>query len=380
MIDFAAFRHRPAARLRAWLDLWIFHSYDPAPHHLGLFRIIYAGFSLVMLFGYRFDWLSDLPSGFFAPRPGIGQLFSDFPSAPVMQALSGLMIVLNVLLLVGWRTRWVSIAFSAVLIVLFALLFSLGNIYHLILWASTPLVMSFSGWGNSLSLDARRAGREGPVNGWALTLMAFVVGFSFFTAGYAKLSGGWLISESAVWQHFMNVYYGVGEGRDKLLAPFFAGFQLPWFWDLSDWYVVWWQLLFVFAALHPTTMRLFCWMGIVFHVMVLLILNISFSIHVIVFLAFTNWARIERVYARAFAAVIHGIRRLVEGLRWWMIAAFLGVYLTAFFLQTDYYLVDGPTGFELLVFAFATVWYLGVVPLAALLERNRLAGAAADAA
>lgn len=358
-------------RLLAWLDVWIFRSYDPAPHHLGLMRIIYAAFSLVMLSGYRFDWLAGLPTGFFAPPPGVARLFGDFPSEPTLWALSLLMILLNVLLLVGWRTSWVGAAFSCVVITLFSLVFSLGNIYHLILWAATPFVMSFSGWGNALSLDARRAGREGPVHSWAVTLMAFLVGFSFFTAGFAKLYGGWLIPESAVWQHFMNVFYGVGAGRDQLLAPLFAGFDLPWFWDLGDWYVVWWQLLFVFAALHPTTMRLFCLSGVVFHVMVLLILNISFAIHVIVFLLFTNWRRIERAFPAAHDAVISGVAWIVERLRWWMIGIFTVVYTAGYAMQADYYLVDGPTLFELAVFLFAVVWYIFVVPLASLRDRGR---------
>jgi hypothetical protein len=114
--------------------------------------------------------------------------------------------------------------------------------------------------------------------------------------------------------------------------------------------------------------------------MVLVILNISFSIHVVVFLAFTNWARIERVYPRAFGAVVDGIRWLIARLRWRMLVAFTGLYLAAFFHQADYYLVDGPTGFELFVFAFAVVWYMLVVPLAALIERRRPVPASADAA
>ncbi|MGB1110833.1 MAG: hypothetical protein ACPG4N_10785 [Gammaproteobacteria bacterium] len=355
-------------RLGTRVNAWMFRAYNPAPHHLALFRMVYASFSLVLLFGYRFDWLADFPDGFFYPPPGIARLFDGFPSAGLIWLLNGLAIGCNIALLVGWRTKLASIGMALCLYLLYSLLFSLGNIYHMVLWSTTPLVMAFSGWGNSLSLDAKRAGREGPIQRWPIALMALLVGFSFFTAGYAKLYGGWLMPESAVWQHFMRVFHAIG--RDGLLAQYFAGFQFRPFWDLADWYVVLFQSLFVVAALHPRSMRIFCSLALLFHIMVLLVLTISFSIHVVVFLLFIDWRALEATVPRVIARLRAFINAAVRRIQPWMLLPVWAIYMWAFAAQDSYYLVDGPTWFELFVFASAALGYASV-PLLRLARRLR---------
>jgi uncharacterized membrane protein YphA (DoxX/SURF4 family) len=346
-----------AKRWRIRFDAWIFRSYNLQPRQLGLCRILYALFNLIFLFDFHFDWLGDLPSGFFAPPPGLAEIIGGFPSVVGLRVAAGVLMVLNILLLLGWRSRLVSVAYSLLLMSLFSLVFSLGNIYHIVLWMVTPLLMGLAGWGNSLSLDAVRAGRDMRVATWPVTLLALLTGFAFFTAGFAKLTGGWLNPEgSATWQHFIRVYFAVG--RDRLLAPAFVHIQSPAFWELADWFTVWWELGFLLAVLRAWSMRLFCWLGVFFHVAVLLILNISFSVHLVVFLVFIDWERLERLFPRLFAFVYSGTERVLSRIPWWVVVACTIGYLFAYFQVRDYSRVDMPRAFEFVVFAAAVAYCL----------------------
>lgn len=355
--------------MKKWLQHWIFNSYKPLPEHLGLYRIIYATFNLVFLFGFNFLWLSELPDAFFAPPPGVAQIWNGFPSPALLYILNSIVVLSNFALLIGYRTFWTSIIHSLSLLFCFSLVFSLGNIYHIILWLILPLVMAFSNWGTRFSWDELRetvkpclTGRQAQnvkfktakvIRAWPIMLMSLLMGFAFFTAGFAKILGGWLGTEgSAVWQYFVQVHYSVG--RNAYLSEWVTQINSPIFWESLDWVVVLFEFGFLLAVFRASLFRVFCVLGVFFHLGILLILDISFAIHLVVFLLFIPWQEI-RLFQPSNLSRMDGFFRRIYSTPSWKTAfvAFILIYLTAFYANPFPNKVDGPWLIEWLVFAIA---------------------------
>ena len=177
-----------SAKVNDWYENWMFNSFKPSAQQLGFVRIVYAIFNLLFLARMDISWISQYPDVFFHPPHGLFELFSGFPPKYALKAWVPLLGLLNLLLLFGWQTRWVSILNSIVMIMGFGFVFSFGNIYHINLWMLFPLVMSFTNWGAALSYDSKRKTESIKVETWPITLMALLVGFAFFTSGITKIS------------------------------------------------------------------------------------------------------------------------------------------------------------------------------------------------
>lgn len=327
------------------LDKWLFDSFQLNPEQLALVRIAYAAFNLLFLFGFNFHWVASLPPEFYAPPAGLPRLLFELRHEQLLNLVQCLLVLFNCLLLFGRWSRTASVGVGLCLMWLFGSVFTLGNIYHVILWIIFPLLMSMSGWGNAISMD----GPIHPRRSWPILLMAVFIGFAFFTAGQAKLFGGWLGTEtSATWQYFFKTYFHVG--RDKYLAERLLSVDNRFLWEFLDWAVVLFELGFLPAVLGPALFRFWCYLAVLFHIGVLLALGISFSIHLPIFLLFIDW-RTDGLSNR----VIEGIVRTTSAMRradaWWLIG--FGLYCLLLFLFPINFSVDGAFWFECLLFAFA---------------------------
>ncbi len=342
-----------------FFDQWIFQSYAISKEHLGFYRILYALFNLVFLFGFNFNWLSHLPHDFYAPPLGIAALWNGFPDTFILYGLNTVIVLSNFALLIGYRTFWSSILHSCVLLFAFSLVFSLGNIYHIILWIILPFVMAFSNWGASYSWDARQPKKQSKTYSWPIVIMSLFTGFAFFTAGFAKLLGGWLTVEgSAVWQYFINVRYSVG--RDDYLSNYVLQIESFYLWEMLDWLVVWFETLFLFAVFRVSAFRFFCILGVFFHLGVLLILNISFSIHLIVFLLFIPWSKVLPIDILKLNDFSSLIEKSFNKQYWFFIfVLIIIIYLALYFYNPFPYMVDGPRYIDWITFGIA-LFGLGV--------------------
>jgi uncharacterized membrane protein YphA (DoxX/SURF4 family) len=280
-------------------DRWIFDSFDVTPTGLGLYRIVYAAFVLFVLTpGHspllRFDGIVQLPDAFFHPPPGPMMVFSDFPPLWVAQTTSGLLTLSLVALLIGYRTRAASIATGVLMLIGYGFAFSVGKVNHVMLFVLVPLVMAASNWGAAYSWDRwRRPEAPRRVHAWPLTLLALLLGFAMFTAGFSKLLGGWLDPTSLATQgHFLKQFFV--SGRQDLLAPIFLAVDSGLFWKALDTATVLFEMGFLVAAFHPVATRLFAACAVLFHFSTMMILNISFAIHLPVYAAFVNWAGIAQ--------------------------------------------------------------------------------------
>lgn len=277
-------------------DRWIFTSFPVTPEGLGLYRIAFAAFALFIATpGHSplvdFTAAASLPAAFFRPPPGPMMLFTDFPPPFVIHAIGLLLTVSLVALLLGYRTRLASVATSVLLLIGYGFAFSAGKINHVMLFTLLPLVMAASNWGAAYSLDAQRGATARTVHAWPLTMMALLVGFAMFTAGFSKLLGGWLDPTTQATQHHFVKHFFV-RGRQDLLAPLFASVDHPFFWEALDVATVLFEVGFLAAAFYPVATRLFAACAVLFHFSTMMMLNISFLVHLPVYAAFIDWSRI----------------------------------------------------------------------------------------
>jgi hypothetical protein len=156
-----------------------------------------------------------------------------------------------------------------------------------------PIIMAASGWGAAYSVDRlQRRTSKNVLRAWPLSFLALLLGFEMFTAGFPKLITGWLnLSTHAAQGHFVLNYLS---GRHDFLAPLFLHFQNPVFWELVDEMTVLLELGFIAAILSRQSLRLFCAASVLFHLSILLIMNIDFTPNVIAYAAFVDWAAVLR--------------------------------------------------------------------------------------
>lgn len=264
---------------------------------MSVFRVL---FSLhVLLFGIIPDvsFVADLPHSFFTPPLGLASLLPGFPSTPLCMLLHAATVVVAVAMLVGYRTRLSSLAFSLLCLFSYAIAYSLGKINHNTMYLLLPLVFAFTDWGERYSVDAaRRRASAHPSSetlnsvrsSAALFCYSFAIGWMFFTAGIQKAVAGWCdVSSQATLGWFIQ--YQAGEQASQLLSPWLATIRSAVFWELADWFTVGFEVLFCCAAFRRQWMLLAFCCAIMFHNMVLHSLNIDSSGFMICYLAFARW-------------------------------------------------------------------------------------------
>ena len=275
------------ARIDAWCRRGDFTVED-----IAWFRIIFAGGLLLTL--QQLGSLSDRPAEQFDPPPGPFEVFQALPPNAVLEGLEIVTAVLAALLLFGLHTRAVSFLLAAALMTGFGLTFSFGKIDHTIVLVLVPALMAFSAWGDDKSIDADRVHRDsGPpeVAQWPMRFLALLIGLSFVTAGWAKLWSGWLDPDThAVHGHFVRNYYN--NGRTDWLAPDVVRLHLGNWWEVADWFTVALELGLVLTVLRWGWFRAAIAVTALFHVGILMLMNIEFSWNMFGYAAFVRWGAV----------------------------------------------------------------------------------------
>lgn len=326
-------------------DKWVFSSYNMNAKAFGLYRILYSLYLLIWGIP-NFEWIAGQPDSFFNPPAySISTLFNGFPTYWFLQGLSLLVVVLAISLLFGYRTRLVSILLGLSIILGKSFAFSFGLIgQDIIVWL-VPIILSFSNWGASYSLDSYLGrNKSQAVNNWPVTMLSLLLGFAMFSAGLPKLLGGWLDpTTQATRGHFFTQYYVIGDL--KLLAPFMSTFTNQWLWEIMDWVAVLFELSFLLAVISPKWFRRIIVMAVIFHCSTFMVFNISFHFQYSVYLLFINWALIsDDKYWK-----LDGYLRKVLQYKWLILA--LVAYIPLYVLSQKLMLMPGrlaPSPFLLL--------------------------------
>ena len=272
------------------IDRIIFKTFNLSDESLGIYRISYSLFILIAGVP-TFSWIHNFPAAFYnPPLVSLGALFSKFPPYWFLLFLSLSICLLTILLLFGYKTRAVSILLGVSILVGKSFSYSFGKINHDIFLWLIPLIMAFSNWGRTFSIDSKKnnLNRNFYGNSWPVTLLALILCLAMFSAGLPKILSGWLqFSSQAVRGHFLSSYYQ--NGRHSFLAHFFLNLNSAFVWEFFDYAAVIFELTFLFALIRPNVFRSFIFCAIIFHVLNLLILNIPFSSNCILYLVFIDW-------------------------------------------------------------------------------------------
>jgi predicted DCC family thiol-disulfide oxidoreductase YuxK len=314
-------------RLIARLDGWI-HGFVPVTREgLAISRIIFASFYLLVGLPW-FSWTSRNPPGFLVPSPlNIAAALSDFPSMAAMKTLDVLIGVCFICLLVGFRTRLVSIVLTLAWTFGNSLRFSFGKIDHEMIGVVTPMIMAFAGWGDFYSIDAGRRRGDAPApRAWPLSLMAFLIAYGFLSAGVPKLAT-WIDFDLNTQGTRSWLMYVWTDGYRSLLVPFFVRINSRWFWEIADWIAVAFETSFIVSLVSLSAFRTFLFAAVGFHLMNLLMLNIGFYNFLPLYLIFAPW---ERVGSRTSSSTSRWLNRIGSP---GMLAALLVLVLPLYALE-----------------------------------------------
>jgi uncharacterized membrane protein YphA (DoxX/SURF4 family) len=294
-------------RVTVRLDSWI-HGFVPVtPEGLAICRIVFASFYL--LYGLPwFAWTARNPPGFLNASPlNIAAVLSDFPSIAVLKMLDVLVGVCFICLLVGFRTRLVSIVLTIAWMLGDSVRFSFGKIDCEMIVVAVPAIMALAGWGDYYSIDAQRRTGEAPApRTWPVSLLAFMIGFGFLSAGVPKLMT-WVDFDPYTQGARSWLMFGWNDGRQALLAPLFVKINSPWFWEIVDYMAVLFEMTFIFSLVSLSAFRSFLFVAVLFHLTNVLMLNIGFETFLPMYLIFAPWERVAPRTARSLGRWLNRI-------------------------------------------------------------------------
>ena len=280
--------------MRQKFNIWM-DSFPISLEHLALFRIFFAVF-LYSFTGFpRFDWIASFPDYFYSPPPSIASFFNDFPGETFFYVMNFLLPLLMILVLVGYKTFWVSVLLGLGFILVFSFEFAFGKINHSHFIPFTLLLFSFSGWGKRFSvdyfLDREKKNKYPAPQKNILPLYALIISFSYFTSGVSKLYGGWLNTDfQAAFGYLIRNYYFTE--RQSLLSSFALNLKSTFLWEMIDYAVVVIEILPFCFLFNKRVFSISLFLLGLFHFLVFLIFNISFVFYPLLFCVFIiNWEK-----------------------------------------------------------------------------------------
>ena len=276
-------------RFDRWVESGPFTAVD-----LGVYRIVYASLMLLTLPGFR--WVDAFPDSLWDAPIGPFQLIRGLPPDGVMLAVEIALAISLVALALGYRTVVASAAVALLLLYGFGVSYSLGKIDHSIFVVLVPAVLVFARWGDAVSVDAllaRARGRHDASDDatpqWPLRLLAVLIGLGFLTAAIPKIQAGWLDPRSQAVRNIIAQRYDP-QGGGAWLAPLSVHLDVAVLWELADVSAVVIECAFILAVVSWRAFRIVLSCATLFHVGVLLTLDIAFANNVIVYGAFVSWS------------------------------------------------------------------------------------------
>lgn len=288
-------------RLNQAVDRWLTAPEANAAGRMGLYRILYALFYLTYLPALHTPQLAYIPAGEW--RPVLSLLWLEAtPPLAVMQAVQvGLVLGLG-LLLVGWQVRGATLLVLLTGLFIVSVRFSFGKVDHAntFLMVYIPAMMLFYNWGRTYSLDALLRQRRGlsvpDVNesswqyGWPIKVVLWLLCILFGTGGLLKLMDAWLVD----FEMIPKLMFGYNiQPQPNPLNPLIA--TTPLLYLPLHFMALGFETLFPMAVINHTWRRFFVSSAILFHLFILLFMQINFAAMVITYAIFINW---QWVYAR----------------------------------------------------------------------------------
>ena len=237
---------------------------------------------LILFFFPDSIWLSELPNALYnPPKLSIAVFFSGFPNYTIL-LISHILLVLS-LILIGIDKFKVGLGILSFILIIFISNFryGFGKIDHEILLPITLLCFSLGNW----KCDKENINHFLPIP--PETLLALFISFGMFTAGIQKLFS-WIDFDtqySGFLYWFNSGYYNLG--RTNFLAPLVLKMP-PLIIELFDYLAVIFELspLFILTLGKKIYWKLWIVSACFFHFNTLLLLNINFTTHILVYLPY----------------------------------------------------------------------------------------------
>ncbi|WP_319454943.1 MULTISPECIES: HTTM domain-containing protein [unclassified Mycobacterium] len=275
--------------LSSRLDGWLLNS-PVSGRDLSGFRILYALFVLLTI--YRSDYAASVPQVAFDPPPGPFMLLVSAPPLFAIWAIQAALCFALAALAIGWHTKLAAVAAAVLQIVIYGIGYGYGKIDHTILLPLVPLLLSFSAWGSSFSVDAQRKSPNLVGHYWAPRSLAIALGVAMLTSGLSKVLGGWLSWDSQATYGYAVIRAGA------LSAPLSGTATLlptdsPVVWEFMDYATVVLECSIIFAALYWRAFYVAIASLGVFHIITLVVLGILFPYNLLVYAAFIPWSKLD---------------------------------------------------------------------------------------
>ena len=245
---------------------------------------------LIMFFPSTDSWISNVPDALYnPPKISIATFFTGFPDPWVIMTFNVLIVIGLVFIGLNRYTFIAGILTVVFLIIKFNLKFSLGKIDHNFLIIATLLCFTLGNWK---AIKGKENGRL-PIP--PETLLGILIAFAMFTAGYQKAIE-WIdfdMSRNGFLSWFNPGYYA--GGRDLMLAPMVLDFP-PIVIELFDYIAVFFELSAIVILFTGKRLLWKKWVlfALLFHIVVLLFLNIMFLTHLMVYLPFLLPAAVSK--------------------------------------------------------------------------------------
>ncbi len=290
---------KPVSKVLLYLEKRLHEVAYMDARSLSIFRIIFASYMLLTFNPLRYALISEYPDIFYDPPVlSIAALFSKFPPDAFFQVVGFLLPLLFILLLFGYKTRYVSLILSLLIIICESFHYSFGKIDH---GRHLPVIMlflmTFSDWGRYYSIDSYNGIRKkfSKKRNYGLSLVALCICFGFFTAGFVKYT--WFdldLSTQAVRRWLHDTYYI--KKIDKYLVGYFIELKSNLFWELIDSLGFLFETLFITACFtNRKIFRVYLCLAVFFHLSNFLMLNIPFHDTIFVYGAFVDWKKVVPV-------------------------------------------------------------------------------------
>lgn len=240
--------------LHKWFDHWVFRAYRVDVRALALLRVLFALYVLWQGF-FRLDLMGEIVSNSDWEFWGVGLGESGVPGW-VLAGTTLLGLLAAGLLLLGCWTAWASRLLGLSLLFHYAMWDSIATGLPNGFWIAFPLIMSWSGWGQAWSIDAKGEDVAPHVAAWPLALWAMCIGFFVAATGWQHLRMGWLGAQHTVLMEHAagNIHFGKGAfaGQGCLM-----GYNLePNGWKALDLAFVAFELIFLPACLMVRAFRI----------------------------------------------------------------------------------------------------------------------------
>jgi len=284
-----------------WSNRWLDQPAESAAGRMGLFRIVYSVFYLWHLSYVEAGLLAHAPSENWRPIYLYRYILARPPDW-LPRVIESLLVGLLILLMVGMHTRAVTVLVFVLGFFLDGFIESFGKVEHATVFLTfyLPLIMSFSTWGATHSIDAlTRAEKDGEIvlasdrsgrHIWPMRVVLLILSFLFLTAGVSKLLvGNWISDPALISNLFVQKYHAMileGLTPNPFAAPFL---EHPVVAESLRLMIPMFECLFVFVLIGPRTRRFYVSLVVLFHAINAMMLGVTFTPVLIAYGVVVDW-------------------------------------------------------------------------------------------